>query len=115
GFERILGEGVEQIRERINDPESRFDFFCWDLYSQTVRNYKDNPEAVQWQRDTLHRIEKQEGESAKIAALVADAIVRWHLSTAARLGIEYDLLVKESDIIRRDFWGRAFALLKESG
>lgn len=115
GFERILGEGVEQIRKRIDDPESRFDFFCWDLYARTVRNYQDNPEAVQWQRDTLHRIEKQEGVSAEIASLVADAIVRWHLRTAERIGIDYDLLVKESDIIRRDFWERAFALLKKSG
>jgi arginyl-tRNA synthetase len=32
-----------------------------------------------------------------------------------RLDIEYDLLPKESDIIRLHFWDRAFELLKESG
>ncbi len=56
----------------------------------------------------------QEGETARLAALVAEAIVRWHLRTTLRLDIEYDLLVKESDIIRQHFWDRAFELLKES-
>ena len=37
------------------------------------------------------------------------------VETALRLGIEYDVLVKESDIIRQRFWDRAFDLLKRSG
>ena len=32
-----------------------------------------------------------------------------------RLGIRYDLLPHESDILRLHFWDRAFELLKESG
>ena len=32
-----------------------------------------------------------------------------------RLGIRYDLLAHESDILRLHFWDRAFELLKESG
>lgn len=115
GFERLLGEGIEQVRKRIDDPGSRFDSFCWDLYARTVRHYQENPDAVAWQRETLHRIERQEGETARLAALVAEAIVRWHLRTAKRIDIEYDLLVKESDIIRQHFWDRAFELLKASG
>lgn len=115
GFERLLGEGVEQVRKRIEDPAARFDYFCWGLYARTVRHYKEHPEAVEWQRETLHRIEKNEGETARLAAVVSEAVVRWHLRTAGRLGIEYDLLVKESDIIRLHFWDRAFELLKQSG
>jgi arginyl-tRNA synthetase len=38
-----------------------------------------------------------------------------HLATMLRLGIRYDLLPKESDIIHLHFWDRAFELLKESG
>ncbi len=33
----------------------------------------------------------------------------------ARLGIHYDLLAHESDILRLHFWDRAFELLKEQG
>ncbi|MGH9457182.1 MAG: arginine--tRNA ligase [Thermoanaerobaculia bacterium] len=115
GFERLLGEDVDAVRRRIADEGNRFDYFCWNLYARTVRHYQENPDAVQWQRETLHKIEKQEGETARLAGVVAEAIVRWHLRTALRIGIEYDLLVKESDIIRRHFWDRAFELLKQSG
>lgn len=115
GFEHIIGEGAEEVRARIADRDNRFDYFCWDLYSQVGRWYEENPDKAQLQKDTLHRIEKHEGETAALGALVAEAIVRWHVATALRLGIRYDVLTKESDIIRLNFWSRAFEKLKESG
>ncbi|HEY5610688.1 MAG TPA: arginine--tRNA ligase, partial [Thermoanaerobaculia bacterium] len=115
GFERILGDDLHAIRQKINDPSQRFDYDCWDLYSRTSASYESNPERKEWQQETLHKIERGEGETARIAAAVAEAIVRRHLATALRLDIEYDLLVKESDIIKERFWDRAFDLLKASG
>ena len=112
GFEHLLNEGVAEVTKRLDD---RFDYFCWDLYSKMANYYAEHPEAQQWRRDTLHRIEHGEGETAKLAALIARAIVRRHLATMLRLDIEYDLLPKESDIIRLHFWDRAFELLKQSG
>jgi len=47
--------------------------------------------------------------------VIARAIVHRHVATMLRLGIEYDLLPKESDIIALHFWERAFELLKKSG
>ena len=45
--------------------------------------------------------------------VVADAIVSAHLKTMARLGIGYDLLARESEILHLQFWDAAFAKLKE--
>ena len=115
GFERLQKEGADEVRRRIDDPSVPFDYFCWDLYSRMAAYYQDNPEAQQWRRDTLHRIEHQEGETAALAALVARAIVHRHVRTMLRLGIVYDLLPKESDIIQQHFWARAFELLKGAG
>ena len=42
-------------------------------------------------------------------------IVDCHLATMARLGIRYELLAHESDILRLHFWNRAFELLREKG
>jgi arginyl-tRNA synthetase len=53
--------------------------------------------------------------TASIAEVLTEAIVSAHLATMGRLGISYDLLPRESDILRRHFWSRAFELLKESG
>lgn len=114
-FEHLQKEGVAEVQKRIDDPRVPFDYFCWDLYSRMAAYYQENPDAQQWRRETLHRIEAQEGETAKLAALIARAIVRQHIKTMVRLGIQYELLPKESDIIHLHFWDRAFELLKKSG
>jgi arginyl-tRNA synthetase len=114
-FEHLLKEDAAAVQKRIDDPTVRFDYFCWDLYSKMANYYAEHPEAEQWRRDTLHRIEQREGETAKLAALIARAIVHRHLATMLRFDIEYDLLPKESDIIALHFWDRAFELLKKSG
>ena len=115
GFEHLLKEGITEVRRRIDDANVPFDYFCWDLYSKMAAYYQENPDSQQWRRDTLHRIEHQEGETAQLAAVVARAIVQRHIATMLRLGITYDLLPKESDIIHLHFWERAFRLLKDSG
>ena len=115
GFQHILKEAAADVEAHIADSENRFDYFCWDLYSRVGKFYEETPGSDQLRRDTLHAIEKHEGETARIGAMVAEAIVRWHIKTALRLDIEYDVLVKESDIIRLNFWSRAFELLKAAG
>ena len=114
-FEHLLQEGIAEVQKRIDDPKVRFDYFCWDLYSQMANYYLDHPEAEQWRKETLHRIEQREGDTAKLAALISRAIVHRHVATMLRLGVEYDVLPKESDIIALHFWDRAFELLKKSG
>ncbi|MBV8898266.1 MAG: arginine--tRNA ligase, partial [Acidobacteriaceae bacterium] len=69
--------------------------------------------SMDWRAETLHAIEAGEGELADIGHIVADAIVSGHLTTMYRLGVEYDVLPRESEILHLKFWSTAFALLKE--
>ena len=91
----------------------RFDYLCWDLYARVGAWYKDNPQALAWRAETLHAIEAGQGELYRLAALVSEAIVRCHLTTMWRLGIVYDVLPRESEILHLKFWETAFELLKE--
>jgi len=50
-----------------------------------------------------------------MAEVVAPAIVICQLKTVGRLGIDYDLLSQESEILHLKFWDAAFELLKSSG
>ena len=115
GFEHLEEKSLDDVRRLIDDPNVRFDYYCWDLYSKMASYYAEHPESQEWRRETLHRIEQNEGDTAKLAATIARAIVGLHIKTMLRLGISYDLLPKESDIIHAHFWDRAFELLKQSG
>ena len=64
---------------------------------------------------TLKDIEEGHGDAAKMAEIVSTAIVHCHLRTLDRLGIDYDLLSRESEILHLKFWDAAFEMLKQRG
>ncbi len=65
--------------------------------------------------DTLHAIEAGGNDKAEIAELIATGVLRRHLETMERLGIEYDFLPRESEILHLHFWETARALMVERG
>ena len=96
--------------------EPRFDYYCWDLYAKVTQFFaEDKARAAALRGETLRAIEEDRGEDAEVAQAVADAVVSCHLRTMARLGITYELLARESEILHLKFWDAAFAKLKESG
>ena len=113
GFHYLENKTLEDVKALLADSSVRFDYYCWDLYARTSSYYKDHAEALEWRSATLHAIEAGAGELAEMAHLVADAIVEAHLATMLRLGVEYDVLPRESEILRLRFWASAFELLKE--
>src|SRR5262245_43931708 len=92
-----------------------FAYVCWDLYAEVGRTFRSRPETEKWRAEVLHAIEAGVNETAGIAAAVSEAVASAHLATMGRIGIAYELLPRESDILRRNFWGRAFARRKEAG
>ena len=112
GFLRLEGKTPEEVARLAADGE-RFDYLCWDLYARTSAHYQENPDALAWRRETLHEIEAGEGAAAEMAHIVSDAIVQCHLNTMWRLGVVYDVLPRESEILHLKFWATAFELLKE--
>jgi arginyl-tRNA synthetase len=96
--------------------EPRFDYYCWDLYAKATHYFEeDKARAAELRARTLRAIEEDRGEEAEVAQVIADAIVTLHLKTMARLGISYELLARESEILHLKFWDAAFELLKKSG
>ena len=110
GFEQLEKKSLAEVRAI----DSRFDYYCWDLYARVFEWYGEVKERKALQAETLHAIEKHEGPTAELGEHVAARIVRAHIATMARLDIGYDLLVRESDILRQHFWAKAFELLKET-
>jgi len=110
GFEQLEKKSLAEVRAF----GGRFDYYCWDLYARVFEWYGEDKDRKALQAATLHAIEKHEGPAAELGEYVAARIVRAHIATMARLDIGYDLLVRESDILRQHFWAKAFELLKET-
>jgi arginyl-tRNA synthetase len=111
--------GVEKLMAELVAGGARIDFYCWDLYARVSQWYDadaaEAPARKKLRLDTLHAIEAGGNETAQIAELVSTAILRRHLETMLRLGIEYDLLPRESEILHLHFWDLAFEQLKAKG
>ncbi|MFH0965849.1 MAG: arginine--tRNA ligase [Planctomycetota bacterium] len=108
GFTELEKKTLDEIKA-IPDP---FDYYCWDLYARVGRWYEEDPSREALRLRVLHEIEAGDTDAARVAACVADRIVHAHLATMERLGIRYDLLPHESDILRGAFWQAAFDMLK---
>src|SRR5512140_309105 len=115
GFRYIENKTADQVAALIADPAVRFDYYCWDLYALVSRRYQEDKTALEWRGRTMQEIEHGGNETSRLAAIVSEAIVRCHLATMHRLNVEYDVLPRESEILRLHFWEKAFALLKERG
>jgi arginyl-tRNA synthetase len=92
-----------------------FDYYCWDLYARVSQWYEGDKERLKLRLQTLHDIERGGNRGAEIAKLISDAIIKCHLKTMERLGIQYDFLPQESEILHLHFWESAFEQLKQKG
>ncbi len=95
--------------------QPRFDYFCWDLYARVTQFLEEDPARTALRGEMLKAIEEGRGAAAEMAETLSTAIVRCHLRTMERLSVAYDLLPRESEILRLKFWDAAFEQLKSRG
>ena len=105
----------QKLTELIEADEESFDYYCWDRYAEIGVRYKEEPELEKERARVLHALEHREEPLAGLASRIAVAIVRCHLATAARIGVAYDVLPRERDILALDFWANALEKLKATG
>jgi arginyl-tRNA synthetase len=114
GFQHMEKKSVDEVRGMAAQPG--FDYLCWDLYARVTQFYEhDKAQSAALRGATLKAIEEGHGEAAEMGTIIADAIVGFHLRTMKRIGISYELLARESEILHLKFWDAAFAKLKEAG
>jgi arginyl-tRNA synthetase len=105
---------VEQIIAQ-STPERPFDYYCWDLYAQVSQWYEGDKERAKLRLQTLHDIERGGNEAAEMGRLISEAVILRHLLTMQRLGIIYDFLPQESEILHLHFWELAFEQMRQKG
>ena len=111
GFKHLERKTLEEIKAI----EGRFDYYCWDLYARVGGFYEEDRSRLQHRAETLHEIESGRGETYEMADYISTRILGCHLDTMLRVGVEYDLMPRESDVLHLHLWDRTFELLKERG
>jgi arginyl-tRNA synthetase len=112
GLTTLEGLDLPHVRALADRPDTRFDYYCWDLYARVTEWYEADKARLETRAQALHALEEGGNPLADIGALVADRMVRSHLRTMARINVDYDLLTWEGDILRLHFWSTAFEQLK---
>lgn len=112
GFKYLEKKSVSDVRRLIADESIKFDYYCWDLYARVSAFYEAEDPKHALRGKTLQEIEHDGNETSEMAELVATTIVHCHLATMERIGVRYDLLPRESDILHLKFWEYAFEQLK---
>jgi len=89
--------------------------YLWDLYAEVNQLFAEN-EALAAQRREVHKQIEEKGDPEYAACRhVAEQVLLDHIRTMERIGIQYDLLARESDVIALDFFKAAAAELTRRG
>ena len=100
--------------EAVSGRHPRFSDYCWDVYAAVHHTYQAGGALADQTDAVLHALEAGENRTAWLAEAVVQEIVTEQLQDMGRFGIAYDLLVRESDILRAGLWQAAFERLQES-
>lgn len=109
GFHYLRGFSLEKL-QAIPEP---FDYYCWDLYAEVSEWYAGDPLRQKLREEVLSAIESGGNSLSDLAEYISTRIVHSHLDTMLRIGVQYDFLPRESEILHLKFWEEAFNLLKE--
>lgn len=113
GFLHIAKKSPAEISALAAEPQ--FDYYCWDLYARVTTFLEEDKTRLALRGETMKVIEHGQGLEAEISQIISNAIVHCHMKTMDRLGITYDVLPRESEILDLKFWEMAFEQLKQRG
>ena len=95
-------------------PGKKFDAYCGDVvYVGVTERAGTDPSLKERSRKILADIERGDTESAKVAAEVTRRVLADQLETCWSLGVVYDMLNYESQVVRSGLWETAFRKMRE--
>lgn len=89
--------------------------YLWELYAEVNRLFADDETLAAQRREVHKKIEERTEPEYGTCLHVAEQVLLDHVRTMERLGIQYDLLARESDVIALDFFKAAASELAGRG
>jgi arginyl-tRNA synthetase len=93
--------------------DKKFDHYCGDdIYVKTTESYKSDKSLEEKRHQVLQEIEDESSEVSKYAKKITRRVLDEQLKTVWELGVFYDCLNFESQIIHSKLWNIIFEKLK---
>ena len=107
--------GFRHLGFSQDPPEGKkFDHYCGDdVYVKTTEKYEQDSNLEDIRKNVLKELEDGHSETAKFADNITGRVLENQLETCWNLGVTYDCLNYESQIIRSGMWDEIFEKLKE--
>ncbi|NCF22684.1 MAG: arginine--tRNA ligase, partial [Nitrosopumilaceae archaeon] len=107
--------GFKHLGFSQEPPEGKkFDHYCGDdVYVKTTEKYEQDSSLEEIRKNVLKELEEGDSETAQFADKITGKVLENQLETCWNLGVTYDCLNYESQIIRSGLWSKIFEKLKE--
>jgi len=108
--------GFKYLGFSIEPPSGKkFDHYCGDdVYVKTTEKYEKDPSLEETRKNVLKELEDGNSEIAKFADQITGKVLENQLETCWNLGVTYDCLNYESQILRSGLWSTIFEKLQKS-
>ncbi len=92
----------------------KFDHYCGDqVYVKTTEKYETDKKLGEYRHKVLQDLENPNSELAKFASMITRKVLAEQLKTCWKMGVYYDCLNFESQIIHSRLWDKIFEMLKQ--
>ncbi len=92
----------------------KFDHYCGDeVYVKTTAKYEADKQFAESRHKVLQDLEDPNSELAKFASVITRKVLAEQLTTCWKMGIYYNCLNFESQIIHSKLWDKIFEMLKK--
>ena len=110
-----LKDEFERLETKLREKGLKEDFIdhvMGLLYVEVNKRIEENPEVEKEVRELMKKLEEGNNEIAEIGRKLAERVVKAQMLTTYRMGIAYDLLSWESDIMRSGIFDEAYKLIE---
>lgn len=106
--------GFKHLGFSENPPKGqKFDHYCGDtVYVQTTEKYETDKELEEKRRKILQELEDESSDTAKFGKKITRMVLAEQLKTCWEMGVTYDCLNFESQIIHSKLWSEIFEKMK---
>ncbi len=87
--------------------------YLWNLYPEVNKLFQQDENFLNQRNEVHKKIEEKAGAEYEMCKYISEEVLKDHIAVMNLLGIKYDVLIKESDIIAFDFFTEAKKVLEQ--